>query len=116
MAQTSVTQQRLENLEKLIRTYDEKLYIYQRERIVTGDVDRKFEMAKKIKEDIYPGLADLERQYASVLASVNALEKIPEATAKELVDDLSNAADSLEGKIKDPEEANALGKLKAELS
>jgi hypothetical protein len=117
MAQSSAGNQRMMHLEELIQLEYEKLHDFEQDLIIAASANQRFEVRQRIAKDILPNLRNHEIEYAQLLAATTAADKVPEAEAQKLLDQVSDAADSLQGKLSEsPKEAAALQRLKEELS
>jgi CheY-like chemotaxis protein len=108
---------RLMQLKDLIQLDYEKLLAFEKELTIAADVGAKFEVRQRIASEILPALQRHETEYADLLASTAPVGAIPEAEAQTLLDQISSAADSLQGEIPDGSpSARALKDLIAQLS
>jgi hypothetical protein len=108
--------QRIRQLEELIQLDYEKLEVFERELIITNDVGTKFQVQQRIRNEILPSLRRYEKEYAEYLATTTPVEKIPEPEAQNFVTEILRAADSLDGKIRDPSGARLVSDLREKLA
>lgn len=116
MAQANLNAQRLHDLEGLIQLDYEKLQAFEQELTITANIGTKFEVQHRIRNEILPSLRRHEREYAEYLATTTAVDRIPEAEAHDVIDQVLRAANSLSGKVPDEAEAHRIADLKEKLS
>ena len=86
MAQANLNAQRLHDLEGLIQLDYEKLQAFEQELTITANIGTKFEVQHRIRNEILPSLRRHEREYAEYLATTTAVDRIPEAEAHDVID------------------------------
>ena len=117
MVRSIAKNQRLDHLEDLIRIQYDKLHEFERELVISSNLSTRFEAKQRIATEILPSLQRHEIEYGELLDETVTVETIPETKAHALLEQVANAAVSLEGKLPGASpEAGALEILKEELS
>lgn len=102
-------QQRLNDLDDTLSLYYEKLKTYQDELAITADIDDKFAVKKRIKDEILPYIKQYEIEYAELLANEMSEIEMSSEEAKAVVIELQEALDIVKEKA-ETQQSEALAK------
>jgi len=113
MAQSDLDRRKREQLEDLLKRNYETVYEYQKHVDSHPDLNQRRYYQQEINDRLLPRIRSDEIKYAHLLVGTD----ISEETAADLVQQISRAADSLQGSVPaGSPERKAIDDLKAELS
>lgn len=102
MNYTELNTKRLKNLDEILHLQYEKLFEFEKEVIITSSIAHKFELKKRINNEIIPSIKIYENEYADLLQQLLAREDIVEIeNTNYILEELENAINGLHNTYKD---------------